>query len=328
MDKNLSTTLSENATLVRVVLGHPSGIKSDKSLKNDLAEDVKSNADLLSVSKHIFGRNVNKEFRSIINGFRNDFYYPLTLPWSDSSDDNGVKVGSGWRLLPNSNYDKLIAEINSAKLVWDREVEGFFKQLPIDIANAKDRLGDAFNEADYPTDDWDLQRLRDKFIFQYETNVLPSVGNKDIRLNVSDELRQRLERDAVNRASTNIKNILVSTVDALVSQVDHLAEKLKAYDPENKQKGFFNNSSIEKLRQAVEMLPSVNSDILGNDQAISDAHQQLVRVLASINSVESLRDDTELGESKRKQVAEGLEQSVGGLKGGFLERAFGGKKDD
>jgi len=327
MDKNLSTTLSENATLVRVVLGHPSGIKSDKSLKNGLAEDVNSNADLLSVSKHIFGRNVNKEFRSIINGFRNDFYYPLTLPWSDTSDEKGVKVGSGWRLCPNSNLDNLIAEINNAQRIWDREVEGFFEQLPEDIANAKAKLGDAFNEADYPTEDWDLDRLRDKFIFQYETDVLPTFGS-DIRLNVSDELRKRIESDAVNRASTNIKNILVTTVDALVSQVDHLAEKLKAYDPENKQKGFFNNSSIEKLRQAVETLPSINSDILGNDQAISDAHQQLVSVLASINSVDSLRDETEIGESKRKQVAEGLEQSVGGLKGGFLERAFGGKKDD
>ena len=327
MDKNLSTTLSENATLVRVALGHPSGIKSDKSLKNGLAEDVNSNADLLNVSKHIFGRNVNKEFRSIINAFRNDFYYPLTLPWSDTSDDNGVKVGGGWRLCPNSQLEKLQYEVNQAKVIWDREVEGFFKQLPLDIANAKDRLGDAFDEDDYPTDDWDLQRLRDKFIFQFELSPLPTFGS-DIRLNVSDELRKRIESDAVNRASTNIKNILVTTVDALVSQVDHLAEKLKAYDPENKQKGFFNNSSIEKLRQAVETLPSINSDILGNDQAISDAHQKLVSVLASINSVESLRDDTELGESKRKQVAEGLEQSVDGLKGGFLERAFGGKKND
>ena len=327
MDKKLSTTLSENATLVRVALGHPSGIKTDKSLKNDLAEDVKSNADLLNVSKHIFGRNVNKEFRSIINAFRNDFYYPLTLPWSDTSDDNGVKVGGGWRLCPNSQLEKLQYEVNQAKVIWDREVEGFFKQLPLDIANAKDRLGDAFDEDDYPTDDWDLQRLRDKFIFQFEMSPLPTFGS-DIRLNVSDELRKRIESDAVNRASSNIKNILVTTVDALVSQVDHLAEKLKAYDPENKQKGFFNNSSIEKLRQAVETLPSINSDILGNDQSISDAHQQLVSVLASINSVESLRDDTELGESKRKQVAEGLEQSVDGLKGGFLERAFGGKKND
>jgi len=327
MDKNLSTTLSENATLVRVALGHPSGIKSDKSLKNGLAEDVNSNADLLNVSKHIFGRNVNKEFRSIINAFRNDFYYPLTLPWSDTSDDNGVKVGGGWRLCPNSQLEKLQYEVNQAKVIWDREVEGFFKQLPLDIANAKDRLGDAFDEDDYPTDDWDLQRLRDKFIFQFELSPLPTFGS-DIRLNVSDELRKRIESDAVNRASTNIKSILVTTVDALVSQVDHLAEKLKAYDPENKQKGFFNNSSIEKLRQAVETLPSINSDILGNDQAISDAHQKLVSVLASINSVESLRDETELGESKRKQVAEGLEQSVDGLKGGFLERAFGGKEND
>jgi hypothetical protein len=249
------------------------------------------------------------------------------LPWSDTSDDNGVKVGGGWRLCPNSQLEKLQYEVNQAKVIWDREVEGFFKQLPLDIANAKDRLGDAFDEDDYPTDDWDLQRLRDKFIFQFELSPLPTFGS-DIRLNVSDELRKRIESDAVNRASTNIKNILVTTVDALVSQVDHLAEKLKAYDPENKQKGFFNNSSIEKLRQAVETLPSINSDILGNDQSISDAHQQLVSVLASINSVESLRDDTELGESKRKQVAEGLEQSVDGLKGGFLERAFGGKKND
>ena len=220
MDKNLSTTLSENATLVRVALGHPSGIKSDKSLKNGLAEDVNSNADLLNVSKHIFGRNVNKEFRSIINAFRNDFYYPLTLPWSDTSDDNGVKVGGGWRLCPNSQLEKLQYEVNQAKVIWDREVEGFFKQLPLDIANAKDRLGDAFDEDDYPTDDWDSQRLRDKFIFQFELSPLPTFGS-DIRLNVSDELRKRIESDAVNRASTNIKNILVTTVDALVSQVDH-----------------------------------------------------------------------------------------------------------
>ena len=327
MDKNLSTTLSENATLVRVALGHPSGIKSDKSLKNGLAEDVNSNADLLNVSKHIFDTCLCEYTSSIINAFRNDFYYPLTLPWSDTSDDNGVKVGGGWRLCPNSQLEKLQYEVNQAKVIWDREVEGFFKQLPLDIANAKDRLGDAFDEDDYPTDDWDLQRLRDKFIFQFELSPLPTFGS-DIRLNVSDELRKRIESDAVNRASTNIKNILVTTVDALVSQVDHLAEKLKAYDPENKQKGFFNNSSIEKLRQAVETLPSINSDILGNDQAISDAHQKLVSVLASINSVESLRDETELGESKRKQVAEGLEQSVDGLKGGFLERAFGGKEND
>ena len=76
------------------------------------------------------------------------------------------------------------------------------------------------------------------------------------------------------------------------------------------------------------MLPSINSDILGNNSTVRNAHQKLVSVFATINSIETLRDDTEIGETKRKQVADDLKGAVGGLKGGFLDKAFGGSKDD
>ena len=75
------------------------------------------------------------------------------------------------------------------------------------------------------------------------------------------------------------------------------------------------------------MLPSINSDILGNDADITNAHQNLVSVFASINSYDSLRDETELGEAKRKKVADDLESSVGDLKGSFFDKAFGGNDD-
>jgi len=75
-------------------------------------------------------------------------------------------------------------------------------------------------------------------------------------------------------------------------------------------------------------LPSINSDILGNDATINKAHQRLVSVFSTIDSVEALRDDSEDAESKRKKVAEELSGAVGGLKGGFLGKAFGGKKND
>jgi hypothetical protein len=68
--------------------------------------------------------------------------------------------------------------------------------------------------------------------------------------------------------------------------------------------------------------------ILGNDATISKAHQRLVSVFSTIDSVEALRDDSEDAESKRKKVAEELSGAVGGLKGGFLGKAFGGKKND
>ena len=50
--------------------------------------------------------------------------------------------------------------------------------------------------------------------------------------------------------------------------------------------------------------------------------------MAQINSVDSLRDDTDIGESKRKKVADDLSEAVSGLKGGFLGKAFGGNKND
>ena len=156
---------------------------------------------------------------------------------------------------------------------------------------------------------------------------VPTFGN-DIRLTVSEKLRQRIESDAINRSNKNINNVMTITVDALLEQVNHVATKLKEYDPDNKQKGgFFNKSSFEKLRKAVEVLPSINQDVLGNNENIAEAHQSLCSVLATINSVDSLRDETDLGKQKREQVAEGLEQSIDGLKGNLFDKLYGGKKD-
>ena len=325
MDKNLTNTLSENATLVRLTAKHPSGLKVDKELRSNLAEDNSvTNAKLLQVSKHIFGTDVNKYFRRILNEFRHRFYYPLTVAWSDNSTDDFGHTVSGWRLCPNTNLEQLQSEVDNAKTDYFKEVKHFLDNYPDMVAGAKGNLGEAFKEEDYPT----VERLKTKFRFEFEMTVVPQIGD-DIRLNVSEKLRKRIENDAVKRANNNIKSVFKTTVEALLEQVDHLATKLKEYNPKGAQKsGFFNKSSFDKLRQAIEVLPAINADILGNDKSINTAHQKLVSVFATINSVENLRDDTEMGEAKRKQVADDLTGAVGGLKGGFIDKAFGGSKND
>ena len=97
MDKTITNTLSENATLVRLTAKHPSGLKVDRRLRGGLADkNSVSDHRLLHVSKHIYGMDVNKYFRRILNQFRNNYYYPLTVAWSDNStDDDGYTV-SGW----------------------------------------------------------------------------------------------------------------------------------------------------------------------------------------------------------------------------------------
>ena len=321
MKKDNANTLSENATLVRLTTKHPSGIKSDKDLKEGLAIDQKANNDSLHVAKYIFGKETNKYFRRIINQFRNNYFYPLTVPWDDNTSDFEGKVLSGWRLCPNQELDRLMDKVNDAKVDFDKEVKAFLDNYDNLIEANKHKLGDAFKLSDYPTKD----EIKTKFRFDFELGTVPQFNSKDIRLNVSEKLRKKIESDALKRATKNVEAITRTTVETLLESVEHLADKLKSYDPKTKGGGFFKNSTFDKLRQFLDTLPSINNDILGNDKMIAEAHQKLVGVFAKINDVDSLREDDDYTAKKRKQLADDLTDSVDELKGGFYDSMYSKK---
>ena len=322
MKKENANTLSENATLVRLTTKHPSGIKSDKDLKEGLAIDQKAYESSLHVAKYIFGKETNKYFRRIINQFRYNYFYPMTVPWDDNTSDFEGKVLSGWRLCPNQELDTLMDKVNDAKVDFDKEVNEFLNNYDNLIEANKYKLGDAFKLSDYPTKD----EIATKFRFDFELGTVPQFNSKDIRLNVSEKLRKKIESDALKRATKNVEAITRTTVETLLESVEHLADKLSSYDPKTKGGGFFKNSSFDKFRQFLDTLPSINSDILGNDKKIAEAHQNLVTVFAKINDVNSLRDDDDYTDKKRKQLADDLKDSVSDLademKGGFLNDMY------
>jgi hypothetical protein len=318
--KNNVNTLSDNATLVRLNTKHPSGVKSDKYLKEGLAIDQEALSESLHVAKYIFGKDTNKYFRRIINQFRNNVYYSLTVPWDDNTSDVEGKVLSGWRLCPNRELDTLMDRVGKAKVDFEKEVKQFLDNYDNLIEANRFKLGNAFKLSDYPS----VEEIETKFRFDFELSIVPRYDSKDIRLNVSEKLRAKIEHDAIKRANKNVETIAKTTVEALLESVGHLADKLKTYDPKEKQKGgFFKNSSFDKLRGFLDTLPSINADILNNDPLIAEAHQKLVGVFASINDVDSLRDESSYGANKRKKIADDLEDSIDELKGGFLDNMFG-----
>lgn len=319
MTNKNKTLLSEKAVLVRFTTKHWSGIKSDNNLRTKLAEDTKADSELLNVQKHLVGNAHSKYFRRIINKIRNDFYYPMTLPWDDNSTDVDDKVVSGWRLCPNTQLDNLSEAMDTAKRDFFKEVDAFLESYPQKIEEAKSLLGDAFNESDYPKS-WEI---RDKFKFDFETNLISQYGS-DLRLDVSETMRKKIENDVENRIKNNVATQTRVIVDALVEQVSHLADKLKSYDPKDVKKGgFFKDSSVDKLRQAIQVLPSFNDSVFGNDDDIAKAHTDLVAVMSKIDSVDSLRDQSASGKSKRDQVASDLEKAIDPLKDDFLGKLGG-----
>jgi hypothetical protein len=210
--------------------------------------------------------------------------------------------------------------VGKAKVDFEKEVKQFLNNYDNLIEANRIKLGNAFKLSDYPS----VEEIETKFRFDFELSIVPRYDSKDIRLNVSEKLRAKIEHDAIKRANKNVETIARTTVEALLESVGHLADKLKTYDPKDKQKGgFFKNSSFDKLRGFLDTLPSINADILNNDPLIAEAHQKLVGVFASINDVDSLRDESSYGANKRKKIADDLEDSIDELKGGFLDNMFG-----
>ena len=316
------SVLSETCSLVRFSSKFWSGIKSDKELRLQLADDVSAQSDLLNVQKYLVGKNHSKYFRRIINQVRNDFYYPLTLPWTDSSQDDNEMVVSGWRLCPNSNLDNLIAQMSQAKRNFKKEVDEFLDFYPDKIKQAEVLLGDAFDPLDYPNSHY----IRARFRFEFETNIIPTYSS-DIRLKMSASARAKIESDVTNRIQSNALSASKAIIDSLVEQVSHIADKVGQYDPKDKQGGFFKDSSFEKLRQAISVLPNFNKDILGDIPSVKDAHQKLVGIMAKIDSVDSLRQDSDESASKREEVSTDLKDAIDPLKGDFLAK-LGRLKND
>ena len=324
-NKKATTLLSEKAVMVRFITRHWSGIKVDKKLRKKLAEHTKGKERSYHASKFLVGRDCDKYFRSILDQFRNRHLYRLTVPWDDNSKKSGGKVENGYRLCPSSKLSELQDAFNDSCLEWDVEVKGFLKNYPRLIVDAPHHLGSAFNISDYPS----IEKLKEKFRFDLQLGVIEElVSDKDIRLNVSKELKERLVRESQERIRQNVKTIGEETVATLVDAVSHLADKLKKYDPDDKQGTFFKKNSVENIKQILSVLPSINDDILGSDPKIHATHQKLVSALAKVGKVESLREGTDKGENKRKSVAKELDDSIDELKGDFLNQAFGGGNND
>ena len=171
------STLAQNCVLVRFTTKFWSGIKSDHNLRQHLADSQSADSGSLNVQKYLVGNTHSKMFRRELGRVRNDHYYPLTLPWDDNSHDYyEERVVSGWRLCPNKHFDRLTSEMEQAKVAFFKEVDGFLKDYPNLIEEAKTRLGKAFNEFDYPVED----DLRNKFRFDNIKIDKNSYENVDI----------------------------------------------------------------------------------------------------------------------------------------------------
>lgn len=277
------SALSNKAFLVGLSIGRWYPHITDKKISADVDEDYNVNAaaELGQYRKRLIGKKPMAKIRSIISRIR-DMWNFQTLPWSDE----------GYRVIAGAQFFKFRDQFNALKAEYDEAVAEFLPLYPQLKAERKAAIGDAYNEADYPS----AEALAAKFYVSITRRPLPA--GQDFRVDIGDlELeatRREIEQTTLATVQAGTKEVWLRLQDV----IGHAADRLKKYevDTEGSVSHSFRDTLITNITDLLDVLPSLN--ILG-DPALTK-FEQGVRAQITAYNPEVLRDDAVI----RKQVAD------------------------
>ena len=187
-----------------------------------------------------------------------------TVPW----------FRGGHALLPVASYDAYLTRMGEAKREREAAVEEFIKSYRANIREAREMLGDAFDESMYPSTD----EIRGAFAVEIDWCSIPSGGEgTGAHAQVADAM---LEANA-----QRVKSAMSAALRRLVKELRDLITALKAKK--------FHASAVEGLRRVLEVAPSFN---LTGDEELAKLLDGLAQQLPDADMIresKTVRKDAE-----------------------------------
>lgn len=285
--------ISTKAMLCVLKITQWSCSKKDKEVTEDVLMQHQAQRDTGSFNKKLLAKEQIANIRQIAGAARNR-HYELTLPWSQD----------GARILPAAMYAKYDKEMRQFKGDFEVAVRSFVQDYPGYVAEARNRLGGLFKDADYPSQ----QEIEDKFSWTLSIGPLPS--GDDFRVNLSKEvtasLRKEIEARTLEQVQAGAKDVWQRTYKV----VEHMAQSLEDYavttDEKGKEKKLnpFRDSLVENVREIVGLLPALN---LTGDPDLARMTSEIAARLTA-RDAEDLRKDPVVRQAQSKDARKILEE--------------------
>jgi uncharacterized protein YozE (UPF0346 family) len=160
------------------------------------------------------------------------FFYTQSLPWHTD----------GSRIISNANYLEFTAKFRAHKSEFDHSVSEFLTAYPMLRAQAKAKLGDLFNETEYPT----VSGLAQRFACDVSFMPVPDIG--DFRVEILDSEK----RAFLDSMATVERNAMRDCWSRLHDVTSKAAAKLS--DPT----AIFRDSLLENVLEMCALLPRLN----------------------------------------------------------------------
>ena len=216
-----------------------------------------------------------KAVHQCIDAARSD-HYRMTLPWS-TVGINDIGKRAGPRLLPNTMFFDYAKAMGQHKAAMTAALDEFVQAYPTLIAIAQQKLGQAFNQADYPRP----ELIEQHFALEFDFDPIPSGGDFQ---GLQDAQVEKLAGALQRKTRQKLENALQDAWARLYEDVKHADTVLNNPD------AMFHYTLVEKLREHGSMLKHLN---VTNDARIEEIRAEVQKEL-TMHDVKDVRKDDAL----------------------------------
>ena len=252
--------LYDNVVTLRVRIKCPSESKKDDFLSQKLCQETGADPTALRVRKDLFKIREVTRWRDKARKLVRD----ECVPWSAVRTDSfGNKKEDALWACAGRNIERVSAELQQYRENFFTEVKKKVDNYEGVIEEAKQRLDSAFNADDFPTQDEFEQR------FGWEVEVQPLQDITDIEEDFRTKLPKQMADEQVAKAkaklegqmANGVQTVMTRTLDKLMDADDGIIPKLRAYDPDPKDKRTGNTFRDKSLYENMDELKEFAEDI-------------------------------------------------------------------
>jgi hypothetical protein len=268
--------------LVRVSFGKFAPKVQNKKAAAEYAAQHGSANDMHKAHMLLVSDEHTKPIQAFENYVRANVVNVLTIPW-----DRG-----GSSLLPAKCIDKFMSQISKLRYEHDALVADWLAKYDDIIEEAKAKLNGDFNAARYPS----REEVSKKFTMSVSYSPLPDSG--DYRIDVSKELMDEVAAETKRDAESRFDAARVELRQRLIDKLEHLADRCKAMNDNDKSKWY--GSNLSNLEELIELMPDM---MLGDDPTLESALVDARKIIRNVDS-DTIKASETIRNDVRKRAAE------------------------
>ena len=275
-----TVSIASSAMLVELSISQWSARKKDRNASDQVASSNGAKSTSVSVTKALIDCEELKAIAKMVGQVRNNYHYPMTLPWSDT----------GMRLIPTAHYFDYAQRMSAYEQEFNQLVDDFVLLYDSKVQSAVNDLGALFDHSLYPS----ASEVRAKFAFRVNYMPVPEAG--DFRVDVASEQKDALSNHYQSFYERQIKAAMDKVWHDLYEALSHVSEKLDWSDDKDRKRLFA--STFDNMNHLIRCLETCN---FTNDPDMSRMQRKLALVFSDVNA-ESLKNNSTLRAEVKRDI--------------------------